>query len=275
MEGVRRPPHRDLHSRRDKRDHGCGHHPGHHERRPGPARHPHPPGPPPSVALRAPRRWRLHLPGPPGTGSPETPGHGLRTAAGQPHPPAPPERRLRPGRLPHRLPHRLRPPTGDLPQRPGQQGLAQPLPDVLTHCGPTDRGAVHQGPVPALPSPHPVHQLQRERPERGLPPRELRDLQVRAEQQTPDWRTRYAVRSGVEGTVNEFAHGHGMRRCRYRGQPKAHLQHVLTAIAVNIERLSDVSPAGEASPPRPPTAFQDFLDQHGIPRPKSWRTASD
>jgi hypothetical protein len=22
----------------------------------------------------------------------------------------------------------------------------------------------------------------------------------------------------VEGTVNEFAHGHGMRRCRYRGQ---------------------------------------------------------
>ncbi|MFE7529866.1 hypothetical protein ACFU7Y_29740 [Kitasatospora sp. NPDC057542] len=29
-----------------------------------------------------------------------------------------------------------------------------------------------------------------------------------------------------------------MRSCRYRGQPKAHLQHVLTAIAVNIERLS-------------------------------------
>jgi hypothetical protein len=25
----------------------------------------------------------------------------------------------------------------------------------------------------------------------------------------------------VEGTINEFAHGHGMRRCRYRGQPKA------------------------------------------------------
>ncbi|MET8538466.1 transposase [Streptomyces sp. NPDC005134] len=52
----------------------------------------------------------------------------------------------------------------------------------------------------------------------GFPPQELRDLQlrVRAEQQTPEWKTRYAVRSGVEGTVNEFAHGHGMRRCRYR-----------------------------------------------------------
>ncbi|MCA2229760.1 transposase [Nonomuraea sp. NEAU-L178] len=110
----------------------------------------------------------------------------------------------------------------------------------------------------------------------GFPPRELRDLQirVRAEQQTPEWHARYAVRSGVESTVNEFAHGHGMRRCRYRGQPKAHLQHVFTAIAVNIERLSRLPPTGEASPPRPPTAFQDFLDQQGIPRLKSWRAAS-
>ncbi|MGW2781616.1 hypothetical protein ACWC3X_10225 [Streptomyces populi] len=33
--------------------------------------------------------------------------------------------------------------------------------------------------------------------------------------------------------MDEFAHGHGMRRCRYRGQPKTHLRHVLTAIAAN------------------------------------------
>ena len=108
----------------------------------------------------------------------------------------------------------------------------------------------------------------------GFPPRELRDLQVRvrAEQQTPEWKARYAVRSGVESTINEFAHGHSMRRCRYRGQPKAHLQHVLTAIAVNIERLSGRSVTEEASPPRPPTAFQAFLDKSEVPRPKSWRT---
>ncbi|WP_326793873.1 IS1182 family transposase (plasmid) [Streptomyces sp. NBC_00841] len=108
----------------------------------------------------------------------------------------------------------------------------------------------------------------------GFPPRELRDLQVRVrtEQQTPEWKARYAVRSGVEGTINEFAHGHGMRRCRYRGQPKAHLQHVLTAIAVNIERLSTRSVTQETPSPRPPTAFQTFLDQQGIPRSKSWRT---
>ncbi|SES47938.1 Transposase DDE domain-containing protein [Streptomyces sp. yr375] len=108
----------------------------------------------------------------------------------------------------------------------------------------------------------------------GFPPRELRNLQlrVRAEQHEPHWKTRYAVRSGVEGTINEFAHRHGMRHCRYRGQPKAHLQHVLTAITVNIERLSSQSATAELSSPRPPTAFQSFLDQNEIPRSKSWRT---
>lgn len=78
----------------------------------------------------------------------------------------------------------------------------------------------------------------------------------------------------MESTVNEFAHGHGMRRCRYRGQPKVHLQHVLTVIAVNIERLSGLPPSGEATSSRLPTAVQDFLDQHEIPRLKSWRSVS-
>ncbi|UUU37406.1 transposase [Streptomyces sp. CA-210063] len=72
--------------------------------------------------------------------------------------------------------------------------------------------------------------------------------------------------------MNEFAHGHGMRRCRYRGQPKAHLRRALTTIAVNIERLSGRSVTETTSPPRPPTAFQTYQDQQGFPRPKSWRT---
>jgi len=56
-----------------------------------------------------------------------------------------------------------------------------------------------------------------------------------------------------------------MRRCRYRRQQKAYLQRAFTAIAANIERLSR----------RPPTAFQNFLDQRGIPRPRPWRSARD
>lgn len=89
----------------------------------------------------------------------------------------------------------------------------------------------------------------------GFPPRALYELQIRnrAQRQEPDWHKRYAVRSGIEGTICEFAHRHGMRRCRYRGQAKAHLQHVLTAIAVNVERLSR-QPLGESAPHgrRPP-----------------------
>jgi hypothetical protein len=42
----------------------------------------------------------------------------------------------------------------------------------------------------------------------GSPPREPRELQVRVrtEQQSPDWQARHAARSGVESTINEFAH---------------------------------------------------------------------
>ncbi|MFB7053372.1 transposase [Streptomyces vinaceus] len=86
--------------------------------------------------------------------------------------------------------------------------------------------------------------------------------------------TRYAVRSGVEGTVNEFAHGHGTRRCRYRGQGKAHIQHDLTAVAVYTEGLSGLPPTEESPTPRRPTAFQNHLFQREMPRPKSWRTLS-
>lgn len=74
--------------------------------------------------------------------------------------------------------------------------------------------------------------------------------------------------------MDEFAHDHGMRRCRYRGQSKAHVQHVLTAIAIAIECLSGF-PSTEGAPPgRQPTAFQSYLDQHKIPRLTFWRTLS-
>jgi hypothetical protein len=48
---------------------------------------------------------------------------------------------------------------------------------------------------------------------------------------------------------------------------------VLTAIAVNIERLSQLTP-GEKPAQRPPTAFQNYLDQHDIQRLRSWRAVN-
>ncbi|MDX3434389.1 transposase [Streptomyces sp. ME01-18a] len=132
---------------------------------------------------------------------------------------------------------------------------------MLAHRGPADRGQVHHEPN-THPCPARTQCTTNADSARtvGFPPRELRDLQlcVRAEQQTPQWKTRYAVRSGVEGPVNEFAHGHCMRHCRYRGQGKVHIQHILTAIAVNIERLSGLPPAEEAPTPRQPTALQNY-----------------
>ena len=77
-----------------------------------------------------------------------------------------------------------------------------------------------------------------------------------------------AVRAGIESTVNEFVNGHGMRQARYRSQTKTHVQHVLTAIAVNIERVNAelTTPTAERRP-RTPTALQNFLDWQRIPRP--------
>jgi transposase len=71
-----------------------------------------------------------------------------------------------------------------------------------------------------------------------VPPREVHQLQTiaRAEQQTNDWQARYAVRAGVEGTINQ-AVDLGIRRARYRGIDKTRLQHVLVGCAINLIRL--------------------------------------
>jgi transposase len=49
----------------------------------------------------------------------------------------------------------------------------------------------------------------------------------------------YARRAGVEGTISQGVRSFGLRRSRYRGLAKAHLQHVATAVAINVSRLSD------------------------------------
>jgi Transposase DDE domain len=46
---------------------------------------------------------------------------------------------------------------------------------------------------------------------------------------------------------------HGLRRCRYHGMAKTHVQHVLTAAGTNIIRLS-LHPPTERNP-RPPSHF--------------------
>jgi hypothetical protein len=49
----------------------------------------------------------------------------------------------------------------------------------------------------------------------------------------------YASRAGIEGTISQGVRSFGLRRARYRGEAKAHLQHVATAVALNLSRVSD------------------------------------
>jgi transposase len=47
----------------------------------------------------------------------------------------------------------------------------------------------------------------------------------------------YGRRAGGEGTLSQGVRACGLRRTRYRGLPKTHLQHVATAAAINIDRI--------------------------------------
>jgi transposase len=47
----------------------------------------------------------------------------------------------------------------------------------------------------------------------------------------------YARRAGVEGTLSQGVRAFGLRRSRYRGVQKTHLQHLATAAAINVDRI--------------------------------------
>jgi transposase len=61
---------------------------------------------------------------------------------------------------------------------------------------------------------------------------------ARAQQQTKDWNTDYALRAGVEGTIRQAAAVTDMHHARYRGLAKTHLEHVFSAVALNLLRIN-------------------------------------
>jgi transposase len=72
-----------------------------------------------------------------------------------------------------------------------------------------------------------------------LLPREQHELlaRQRAEQQTAQWKARYDIRAGIEGTISQAVRRTRLRRTPYRGQPKTHLANVLSATAINLIRV--------------------------------------
>ena len=60
---------------------------------------------------------------------------------------------------------------------------------------------------------------------------------ARQQQTTADWQKRYQTRAGIEGTLSQGVRAFEWRRTRYWGLAKTHLQHLLTAAAINLGRL--------------------------------------
>jgi hypothetical protein len=70
-------------------------------------------------------------------------------------------------------------------------------------------------------------------------PRAVHEAQraARADQETKDWQAKYALRAGVEGTIHQGITVTDLRHTRYRGLAKTHLEHVFSAVALNLIRL--------------------------------------
>lgn len=58
----------------------------------------------------------------------------------------------------------------------------------------------------------------------------------RQHQNTDEFKERYKARAGVEGTISQGTRSFDLRRSRYIGLAKTHLQHVITAAAMNLTR---------------------------------------
>ncbi|MBO0722294.1 MAG: transposase, partial [Blastocatellia bacterium] len=61
--------------------------------------------------------------------------------------------------------------------------------------------------------------------------------EARRQEAGPDFKQRYAARAGVEGTLSQGVRRCGLRRARYVGLAKTHLQNICTAVALNLVRL--------------------------------------
>jgi transposase len=61
---------------------------------------------------------------------------------------------------------------------------------------------------------------------------------MRQQQQTQQWQQQYHQRAGMEGTLSQGIHCFGLRRTRYIGLAKTHLQHIPISVAINITQIT-------------------------------------
>jgi transposase len=61
--------------------------------------------------------------------------------------------------------------------------------------------------------------------------------QLRADVDHPDFKKLYNQRAGIEGTISQATGAFNLRRSRYLGLAKTHLQNLAIACAINLTRL--------------------------------------
>lgn len=62
-------------------------------------------------------------------------------------------------------------------------------------------------------------------------------LKLRQDVKTEAFKAKYCKRSGIEGTLSQGVRAFDLRRARYIGLNKVHLQHIATAAALNLARV--------------------------------------
>ena len=60
---------------------------------------------------------------------------------------------------------------------------------------------------------------------------------ARERQETAEFKTKYNKRAGIEGTISQAVRTFDLRRSRYLGLAKTHLQHLAIAAAINLTRV--------------------------------------
>jgi transposase len=69
-------------------------------------------------------------------------------------------------------------------------------------------------------------------------------------QATPEFKAQYALRAGVESTLSQGARRFDLRRSRYIGLAKTHLQQTINATAMNVVRIADWLKKGSVAQPK-------------------------
>ncbi|MEV7144731.1 transposase [Streptomyces tauricus] len=104
----------------------------------------------------------------------------------------------------------------------------------------------------------------------------LHEIQMRnrLDQQTEQWQRRSTIRAGLENTLYQSVRVHGLRRARYRGPPRTHVQHVLTDMACNLSHHADSTPPPPHRPAGPPASELCVL-QRDSPSPDRQRSPTE